>query len=927
MFLANWAGTPLGAAAWFFPAVRMLTSFFALLAGYLLIRQAELEASAALAVLGSAYVVLGLLGVAVVVTFPGVLGDAARFGITPQTPSWINVFRNAIFLVWIIGYVAVAWREHGGKRPTAHDGASGPIVLAAFTCALAGLVFALLLERASTPLLLADQFQPGTVAAVDGPVAALGAVAFAGVLLLPRPYTMLSLWLIVAMLAELCDVLLAIVAGGRYTVGWYARQCLGVVSTGSLLAVILYQTGRITQDARMLRERLRAAAGFRTLAEATPAFVWTCDAAGNIDYVSPRWTEYTGVPAEALLGTALRRVAHPDDAALTFVAWLARPGRGAQYEGSYRIRRHDGAYRWFLTRALAGVDADGNVKWYGTTTDIHDQQQAQRSLQFLSDAGEAMASSRDVDATVRRIASLAVPVLGDVAALYLRVGRTPAETSVVVEGDPQTRLILEEINRRYPGADRRVPIGTMRRGRLLVLAEVNDDFYREHAIDREHERLMRALGASSMIVLPLTIGEETVGALMLLATSSGRRFEDSDVRVAELFGRRAALAIDNARAYQRERRIADTLQRALLPAFLPAVDDLAFDSIYRPSAREASVGGDWYDSFVLPDGSIAFSIGDVAGHGLDAGVTMGRVRQALRTTAFQEREPHEVLARANTILHVGGNPALVTAIFAVLDCDTLALRYAVAGHPPVLVADIEGGVRELEGGGIPLGVMEYTAWTTHATLLDPGDVLAFYTDGLIEVGRDIVAGSKALAKAFSQARTSAAPRLAQAIVERVLHDDQFDDVALLTVALSAPPVRSTRATFSAQPASAPDLREHLRRFLAGTGLDEQRVYDALLVAGEAANNAIQHAHETEIGAVTLAAMHFENRVVVDVVDRGRWRVRESDPDDLAERGRGMAIMQSLATALEFERTARGTRVRFTIDLPRNRGSARAVEVS
>ncbi|HWT06865.1 MAG TPA: SpoIIE family protein phosphatase, partial [Xanthomonadales bacterium] len=162
---------------------------------------------------------------------------------------------------------------------------------------------------------------------------------------------------------------------------------------------------------------------------------------------------------------------------------------------------------------------------------------------------------------------------------------------------------------------------------------------------------------------------------------------------------RVAVSVDAAQVYTREHHVADTLQRALLPERLPVDDRLAFDAAYMPGAQEAIVGGDWYDAFRLPDGRIAFSIGDVAGHGLRAAIVMGEVRQAFRAAALNPNSPSLVLERANTIVNMRANPVMVTAMFGIVDPRDGTVTYASAGHPAPLLALPCGSVAVLPKDG------------------------------------------------------------------------------------------------------------------------------------------------------------------------------------------------------------------------------------
>jgi serine phosphatase RsbU (regulator of sigma subunit) len=232
--------------------------------------------------------------------------------------------------------------------------------------------------------------------------------------------------------------------------------------------------------------------------------------------------------------------------------------------------------------------------------------------------------------------------------------------------------------------------------------------------------------------------------------------------------------------YENQKRIADLLQTAFLNQALPSSSKIALHAMYVPATLEAQVGGDWYDAFELPDKRILFSIGDVSGHGIEAAVTMSRARQAIVVAALHEDNPARVLERANEtmLLHESG---MVTAICGYLNPNTLEVVYATAGHPPPILVR-RGESRSLPHQGVSLGIArdaEYRAFVTHAF---PGDLIALYTDGVIESTRDIIAGEARLLEAARLAAKEADP--ARAIAGYIFGSTQpDDDVAILTISI------------------------------------------------------------------------------------------------------------------------------------------------
>ncbi|HEY5258516.1 MAG TPA: SpoIIE family protein phosphatase [Candidatus Baltobacteraceae bacterium] len=231
-------------------------------------------------------------------------------------------------------------------------------------------------------------------------------------------------------------------------------------------------------------------------------------------------------------------------------------------------------------------------------------------------------------------------------------------------------------------------------------------------------------------------------------------------------------------AYEAEKRIADSLQEAFVQQRLPHVAHLALSAIYVPAKLEAQVGGDWYDAFELPDKRILFSIGDVAGHGLDAAVVMSRVRQAIIATALHENDPGVVLARANAAL-ILQDVTMVTALCGFIDPRTFEIRYATAGHPPPLIV-ADGRAAFLDRDGPPLGALDRPIYPVMRYVAAPDSLLVLYTDGALEYERDLDRGEKLLLQAATLAAVQRGDP-SRDIFARLFGDAAPpDDVAILT---------------------------------------------------------------------------------------------------------------------------------------------------
>lgn len=245
-------------------------------------------------------------------------------------------------------------------------------------------------------------------------------------------------------------------------------------------------------------------------------------------------------------------------------------------------------------------------------------------------------------------------------------------------------------------------------------------------------------------------------------------------------------------AYAAEKRIADTLQEAFVQRPLPNHPTLRFSATYVPAGEEAKVGGDWYDALELPGNRVLFTIGDVTGHGLEAAVTMNRVRQAVLTSALLDATPSVLLTRVAKELH-GTKAPLVTAVAGYADATTYEFIYASAGHPPPLLIEPGREPRVLSCGSLPLGAMADIEYETFRIQSVPGATLVLYTDGAIEHSRDVVEGEQILIAAAAEAARVMPPDLATFIHDAVFDGRSIgDDVAILTIGFAAEPAAGFR---------------------------------------------------------------------------------------------------------------------------------------
>ena len=375
-----------------------------------------------------------------------------------------------------------------------------------------------------------------------------------------------------------------------------------------------------------------------------------------------------------------------------------------------------------------------------------------------------------------------------------------------------------------------------------------------------------------------------------------RPIEKAELRVrleALLRARRLSLQLSRmSTMYEQERNVASRLQAAGLPNAFPEVPGLRCTAFYRPGSDEALIGGDWYDVFRLPDGRVVLTIGDVSGSGLEAAITMGNIRQALRSIAQIHPEPAVMLDAADRTLAIDAAERQVTAFVGVLDPVTSFLTYASAGHPPALLRDAAGDLSELSTFGLPLGIDARVPRASESVAVPPHSLIVLYTDGLTESTRDILEGEARLASAVRSRDVAEALDPAATLRERLLPDGAHDDVAILAMQVDSLEVASEklhRWTFdAADPELARGCRLELVRVLERVAFTGAATASAEVVYSELLGNVVRYAP----GIVTVVLDTSGTAPVLHVLDRGSgFRLMPRLPyDTLSERGRGLYIV-------------------------------------
>jgi serine phosphatase RsbU (regulator of sigma subunit)/anti-sigma regulatory factor (Ser/Thr protein kinase) len=489
-----------------------------------------------------------------------------------------------------------------------------------------------------------------------------------------------------------------------------------------------------------------------------------------------------------------------------------------------------------------------------------------------------------------------------------------ADTAAVllVEDDGRTlaaraaRGLEEEVERGF-----HLPVGRGFAGRVAATREplVIPDL--DNSPITVVNQLIREKRVRSLLGVPLIV-EGTVVGVLHVGTLTLRDFADGDVRLLQLVADRVALSIERSRLAV-QGRIAQTLQRSLLPHSLPRLPGLSMAAWYLPAAEESAVGGDWYDVIQLDDRRLGLTIGDVAGHGMAAATYMGQLRSAVRAYALDLERPAELLAKVSRFADQE-HSRMATVIYATINLDTWVVDFARAGHPYPLLLRADGSTTFLtEAGGPPLGSGGVGDYDQQRVTLGPAETLFLYTDGLIERrGRTLSEGEAALAEAATEAPDE--PELmCRTIIQRLTDGIEApDDIAVLAIRAVGLHDRLD-VEVPAQAEQLATLRHLIRRWVTAQGGTDDDCAAFAIAVTEACANAVEHAYGPGDATIDMRAELTGDEAAVTVQDGGGWREPRG-----GNRGRGIPVMTEFMDDVVIDTGERGT----TVELRRRLGAAR-----
>ncbi|MGK4585091.1 SpoIIE family protein phosphatase [Kitasatospora sp. HPMI-4] len=550
---------------------------------------------------------------------------------------------------------------------------------------------------------------------------------------------------------------------------------------------------------------------------------------------------------------------------------------------------------------------------------------AQERLTLLAEATARIGTTLDLQRTAEELIEAVVPRFADFATVDLLEPVLRGEEPAHLAPDRGIRLRAVAVGEAYEsglvnasdavGETSEYDAGRpytecLRSGRPLLRTYVDEQTLA--ALVAVPERVAPGLeaGIHSYLMVPIKARGMVLGGSEFVRTRNPEPFAAADVALAEELVARAAIALDNARLYRRERETALTLQRSLLPQEIHRTLGLEIAYRYLPSSLVSEVGGDWFDVVPLSCGRVALVVGDVMGHGIRAAATMGQLRTVARTLATLDMPPEQVLTRLDETAMGIGEGQFATCICMVYDPVERSCTAASAGHlPPVLVSP-DGAARTVAvPPGVPLGVGGVAFESTEFTLPE-GGLVALYTDGLVERrGRDIDDGIGLLSRIIAgHGRTL--EESCDAVLTALVTDGTDDDIAMIMArALPVPADRIATLPLEGDGPLPARARRFTRATLQAWGLSALTDFAELMVS-ELVTNALLHAD-----APRRLRLFRDRTLTVEVADSGGTppRVRTSAEED--EGGRGMHLVSELCHRWGTRPTKNGKVVWAELELP------------
>ncbi|MGY0058554.1 SpoIIE family protein phosphatase [Streptomyces sp. LZ34] len=660
--------------------------------------------------------------------------------------------------------------------------------------------------------------------------------------------------------------------------------------------------------------------------------------------INDQMAQVIGLPEDEIRGLRLSEIGGKleSEELERHMAEVVRTGERRDVETFRRIGAEAHAHAWSARLAPLRT-ADGEMRGVCLAAhDITEQYLARQRLLLLSESSVRIGTTLDVTRTAQELADVGVTGLADFVSVDLleRLDQNEGVEGFVEPppGPLAGPVVLRRIAHQsvLPGAPEAVvklgQVGTypeyspqsesLAVGRPRLLRSTDAAIRRWAAESPALAAMLRAYGLHSFMSVPIRARGVTLGVAFFSRHTRPDPFTHDDVLLAEEITARAAVCLDNARRFTRERDTALALQRSLLPQTLPRPTALDVAFRYQPAGPYAGVGGDWFDVIPLSGARVALVVGDVVGHGIQASATMGRLRTAVRTLADVDLQPDELLthlddlvirlsaeggattptgdvAPAEDITPTGDVGA--TCLYAVYDPVARCCSLARAGHPPPVLVAPDGTVSPVQvPAGPPLGVGGLPFESVEFDMPEDA-VLALYTDGLIGGrGRDLDEGLTALTDALAHLAPSLDAGCDSVLRALLPEHGASDDVALLlarTRGLDA----SRVATWDVpdDPALVARARRDVTDQLMAWGLDEA-VFTTELVVSELVTNAMRHAT-----APIQLRLIYDHTLICEVSDSSNTAPHLRRARVFDEGGRGLLLVAQLSLRWGSRHSATG----------------------
>ena len=642
---------------------------------------------------------------------------------------------------------------------------------------------------------------------------------------------------------------------------------------------------------------VRSLPGPAEILEQVPNAVVVADRDGCLLYANSYAAAMFGLPGHPshLVGQSLRAFGFEEGEAPRVADLVKQVMHGRPWEGTLAVKQVGGSRLLIRARAAALYDPSGEI--YGISliareATMKGSRRERDRLRLLERIGERLASSLELDVTLRHVAETLVPQFADHCLIDLFQGdklarRAQFHSRGWMPAPGTWAMIGEPIM--YP--EGHFCQQAMTRRTTVVVADL--EAQQVPTPSPGSIETCDSIGLCSVIATPLIARGELLGVMSLalsgLTERADRHYAADDGDFLGAIGSRVAVAIDNAMLFEEERRTALAFQTSLLPRDPPAVDGLQVAYKYVPAKPlethgqgiQTQVGGDWYDIIPLSAGRVGIVIGDVEGRGARAAAIMGQLRAALRAFAQDDKPPAEILRRLDDWCRTLGptnaeehgfaavDPPTVSCTYLVYDAWSRTLSFANAGHDaPLLITDNEVGQMEIEHKGVLLGVRGkgipgVPTYREETRYLPPGSALVFYTDGLTDRrqradGHGHYTEAEALEMLCESVRgvaTGTVEAIAEAAAQAVPGEID-DDMAIVVVRTSSVELASRERNFPAEPIRVSEARRLAHQTFTGWGMDSDQADLACLLVSEVATNVVLHAavspsprHEFDLEAV------------------------------------------------------------------------------